>query len=74
MRLRRKYITVLPDQTLMDICLQEYGSLEALNMLLEDNPDILDIEKPEGMKLLIRPEYYDKSVVDYFENSIIVTQ
>lgn len=71
---RHKYITVLPDQTLQDIAIQEFGSLEALSWLLEDNQDVLDIEKPEGKKLLIRPQVYDQSIVDYFENTIIVTQ
>jgi hypothetical protein len=74
MRKRYKYITVLPDQTLIDVCIQEYGSLEALKWLLADNPDVIDTEKPEGLKLLIRADIYDESIVDYFENTIIVTQ
>lgn len=70
---RYSYITVLPFQSIMDICLMSYGSLEALPWLLEDNPTALATENPEGMKLLIRPRYHDLTIVTYFKNSILVT-
>lgn len=70
---RFQYITILPDQSIMDIALMYYGSMEAIGWMLEDNPGILQMEDPEGTNVIIRPSTSDSSVVDYFKNQVIVT-
>lgn len=54
-----KYITVGQGQSLMDICIQEYGCVEGLSTLCKDNKDQLTSVTQiitAGMRLKIRTE------------------
>jgi hypothetical protein len=39
-----KQITVIENQTVFDIAIQEFGNVEAVFLVLEDNPDIKNEE------------------------------
>lgn len=69
---------VLEGQTVFDVILQEYGTLEGgIAFMLADNT--LSNEVPlgdvsiEGKVLKIRDQVIDQSVVDYHSNKIITT-
>ena len=72
-----KLVEVQERQSLIDIALQEYGSIEALPMLIEDNINVLtDITAiPAGTQLCIRTPLpaivvVNKQVVAHFSNNI----
>lgn len=60
---------VLPGQSLFDLALQHYGSVEAVEWLLLDNPGraLTDLPAP-GTRLLIRPEVMDRRVKQYLDD------
>lgn len=64
-------------QDLFDLCLQEYGDVRALFLLLEDNPALdLTRELIAGEQVLFRIEVpdelpIDKNVMDYFRTNTI---
>jgi hypothetical protein len=69
-----KYI-IKEGQTLLDIAVQKYGSVEGIQYLLEDNASITEVtdELKSGDTLIIRDDSYiiDKTVVNYFKEKNI---
>lgn len=67
-------VKVEPGQTIYDILLQEYGSLDALELLLKDNPRLNNLEVPSlppGMEIEISGKPLNASVVNHYrENGI----
>lgn len=62
-------IKVKQDQTLYDIALLAYGSVEGVIWLLEDNPAVdLETEPEAGDVLSLRDDAINKEVVDYYNN------
>lgn len=58
-------IKVLPQQTLGDVAMQEYGQYEGINYLVEDNDlDGYESSLFEGMVLKIRTEITDIDLPD----------
>lgn len=51
-----KTVIVKQGQTMFDIAIQEYGSVEAIGMLMEDNPQIVELTAIDlgGTKVLVR--------------------
>ena len=62
-----KRITVKTGQTAFDIALQEYGHVQAVLWLSEDN-ELDALEVTPGQQLLIRDEVMDRDVVNFFRN------
>lgn len=65
-----------PGQTVFDIALQQYGSLEGLRWLLEDNEingqQIVVPETVTGQTITIREgQYKNKKVVDYYKKTVV---
>lgn len=64
-------------QDIYDLCIQEYGNIEAVFLLLADNPHInLEDKLEPGVSIKFRvelPEYIDinKSQMDFFRNNRI---
>ncbi|MEO8589492.1 MAG: hypothetical protein ABI432_09000 [Flavobacteriales bacterium] len=63
-----RIIIVLDRQGLWDIAVQEYGSSEGVFLLLQDNPELgnLDAVLTAGQKLRIRSAAIDQVVVDWY--------
>lgn len=77
MQAMSKIVVVQPRQSLADIAIQEYGSISALPMLVEDNNNVVECitDVPAGTMLSIRtplPPFntISKQIVRYFENNI----
>ena len=78
--MRKNKITVLDQQTIFDIAVQEYGNIEHSHIILEDNPHILNFNNSltPGEILRIRPDTTTfnnetrKNIKYYKENSIKV--
>jgi hypothetical protein len=71
-----KTITGRPGQTAFDIALQQYGSVEGIRWLLEDNPIngglIVVPQTVTGETIAIREgQYKNKKVVDYFTKPVV---
>jgi hypothetical protein len=71
-----KTITGKPGQTAFDIALQEYGSVEGLRWLMEDNTinsqQIVVPQTVTGETLVIRKDTYkNKKVVDYYSKPVV---
>jgi hypothetical protein len=64
-----KVVTVLDRQTIWDIAIREYGSVEGVFTIMEDNEGI-DLVAPlvVGSLLKINKAPINKPVVDYFYN------
>lgn len=64
-------------QTVFDLALQHYGSLEGLRYLIEDNiygaDSILTVSDIDTREVLIRDEDIDKSVVDFFDGKTLIS-
>lgn len=60
--------TVLPRQSVWDLCIEHYGSVEGLQFLLTDNSESCNLETTPvpGTIILIR-EPINKKVVEFFE-------
>ena len=67
--------TIKEGQTLLDIAIQKYGSIEGIAFLLEDNPGIIEVTDSliSGTMLNIRDDSYiiDQTVVDYLKEKSI---
>lgn len=63
-----KYINIETKQSLFDLSLQEYGSVEGLFLLMEDN-NIASVNDNlnNGDALSIKSEAVNRGVVDYYE-------
>lgn len=61
-------ITVGQGQTIYDIAIQEYGSIDGVDLLLKDNPslDMATMLAP-GSILHIKSEPIDKAIVDHYK-------
>ncbi len=71
-----KMIQSLLEQTIWDVALQHYGSVEGVEYLLEDNPNCINADGviPNGQSYRIRRNVYtDKKVVLGYEGYIPVT-
>jgi len=68
-------IKVRKDQTLLDIALQEYGGVNGVFFLVEDNKNLIGITDSvfEGDDLLIRKEIINKQMVSYLREYEIAT-
>lgn len=63
-----KVIQVEGNQTIFDIAIQYYGSVDAFFMVLEDNPDLfgIDVALKSGQLLNIIQEPVNKEVVEFY--------
>lgn len=68
-----KQVIVQQGQTIVDIALQEYGSVEGLFALLEANQTLdLDSQLEPGQKVLIRVEdVVNSDIVNYYQRNNI---
>jgi hypothetical protein len=67
----------LQEQTIFDVALQMYGSIEGIAWLMEDNPSLIDAEGniPFGFSYKIREkETLDQRIVNGFNGYIPVTE
>lgn len=66
--------TVIQGQTIWDIALGQYGSIEGVFALLDQNPQLLDINANlhPGMQLNTRGEKLDTEVVGYYVNNHVI--
>lgn len=61
--------TVLQDQTLEDIAVVKYGSVEGVSKILDDNPTLSwDTELISGSVVLIEKEFYTNKEMAFFLN------
>lgn len=67
------YVEVKKGQTIFDLALQYYGSVNAVATILEDNEIYLETSLPEGSKIVIRSTVEDQSIVDYFQGKKITS-
>lgn len=65
-----KLITIQANQTLFDISIQEFGSIEAIFYILDVNPNLtIDSELVNGETILVpQREPLNKKVVDYYDS------
>ena len=64
-----RQVTVRPRQTIYDICIQEYGTLEQLSKLITDNRLMASYIANDGDILLVEPNGFGVDPVkDYFLN------
>lgn len=73
-----KKVTVQEGQTVFDICLQNYGSLDGLVYLMQDNvfdgETVLGNVDIEGKELLIREDsIVNQTIVDYYSNKVLTS-
>lgn len=68
-------IKVKIDQTLMDIALQEYGDIDGVFWLVQDNTDLIGITDTlqEGQSLIIREEKIKPKMVEVLKSANIAT-
>ena len=68
-------IKVKKDQSLMDISLQEYGNVEGVFLIVEDNDKLIGITDNvfAGEELLIRDNAINKRMADYLSPNEIAT-
>lgn len=65
-----KKITVFSGQNLFDIAIQEYGSVEALVKIANDNGLRADDDLTEGQQLIIDDAaLVNQQIVNYFKNN-----
>lgn len=63
-------IIVLDRQTLWDIAIQEYGTVEAVFDLLSDNPSLtINTALIAGQQLIISSPVMNQDVYDYFKKN-----
>lgn len=65
---------VIDGQTIYDIAIQFYGSIDGVFLLLQDNPTLngLDTILTAGQKLKIKSDAIDADAVEYFKKNNIV--
>jgi len=68
-----RQVIVQQGQTIVDIALQEYGSVEGLFALLEANQTLdLDSQLEPGQKVLVREEdVVNSDIVNYYQRNNI---
>lgn len=59
---------VLKRQSIWDIAAQFYGAPEGIAFLIEDNPDVFNLETTPvpGTSFFVRDQVIDKKTVEYF--------
>jgi hypothetical protein len=63
-----KFITLLQGQSFADVALAQYGSVDGLAWIIQDNPSI-EISYPvEGQQIRIRPDVIDAKIKAIFKN------
>jgi hypothetical protein len=70
-----KKITVQPNQSVYDIAIQEYGSVEGVFLLMQDNPLIitsLDVNLIMGTRLQILSLPLNKEIISYYKDNHII--
>lgn len=70
----KKIITVGDGQTIWDIVAQEYGSVDGLEQLCNDNPGTVSLRTPlvTGQLIVIDDtKVIDQAVVDYFAARVL---
>jgi hypothetical protein len=69
----KRTITVLDRQSIWDIAIREYGSVEAVFALLLDNPELSGVDAPlvAGQQLVIRSADVDSDVVRYYRENAL---
>ena len=68
-----RIITVMDRQSIWDIAVQEYGTIEGVKQLMIDNPTKCNFETglQIGTKLIISQKQMNQKVYDYFKNKKI---
>lgn len=66
-----KTVTVLDGQTILDISLQLYGSIEYVYKIIEDNPQITNIHYPNLKGMTISYEEQGFDLTNYFKTNEI---
>lgn len=62
--MKRPKLICAPGQSLYDVALEAYGSLDSIPIMVEDNPFIIPVaSNTEGLKLYVRDQYTDKENV-----------
>jgi predicted Zn-dependent protease len=70
--LKQEVVVILENQNLIDVALQEYGSVEALTKLCVDNAFSMDSALTPGSKLKINSSFIvNKQLVSYLKKSRI---
>lgn len=65
-------IITMPDQSVFDIAIQEYGSIEGVFNLLRANPELeFDSNIQPGTVLKIEGEPVKQTIVDFYRNNKI---
>lgn len=66
-----RVITVLKEQTIWDIAVQEYGSAEGVFQLMEDNPEVtgLDAVLTVGQLLKIKTAPLEQSILNFYQDN-----
>lgn len=68
-----KRVIVQPNQTLFDVSLQEYGSIEGAVLLMEaNNLDGVTAELTDGQELIVPDEVLNEQVKEYYQDNQIV--
>lgn len=63
----RRIVTVNSRQTLYDIALQEFGSVEGVTRLVADNPGVNLVTPPEpGAKLVVSGDVLNRDVYEHY--------
>ena len=72
--MRNELYIVESNQTIYDVGLQKYGSIDGVFLLLTDNPQLpgLDTILIAGQKLKIKSDPIDGDVVNYYTKNAIV--
>ena len=70
-----KAVTTNSRQSIFDIALKHYGSIEAVAWLVADNPtgNYLTVGSLDNVKFNIRESVENQTVVDFFDDKELVT-
>lgn len=64
--MRKRIIYCAPGQSIYDVALEAYGSIEGVVMILADNTALLGAAQDlSGQKVKLRDEYTNKQNVDF---------
>ncbi len=66
------YYSVRLGQSILDVCLQVYGSLDFLSLFLSDNSLTLESTFLGGESVFYAPQYRQKNITQYLENNDII--
>lgn len=66
------YYSVRLGQSILDVCLQVYGSLDFLSLFLSDNSLTLESTFLGGESVFYDPQYRQKNITQYLEKNDII--